>query len=113
MHNIRYRNIYSEYREQFESLGVKFKHEATVTFPIIYSALESYKAAHNNSLLVPHKFKVPTGDARYPENTWELKLGAIVRQIAFQNAWSKHREQFEALGLEYKDSVTTPVVEID
>lgn len=51
-------------------------------FELIYSALEVYKSMYGD-LTVPQVFIVPS-EAPWPEECWELKLGARVNAIRSQ-----------------------------
>ena len=77
--NIRYFGTFAEHRVKLEELGVNFV-ISKVRFDKIFPALEAFRVVHNH-FLVPVDFVVPRGDARYPSETWGMKLGERVDTI--------------------------------
>ncbi len=98
--NIRYRDAWSEHRERLEALGVSYEVKSLLGFEVIFSALQSYKALHGD-VKVPQKFIVPENDQNYPENTWGMKLGITLHNIRIKSCFKEHREQLQALGVNF------------
>jgi hypothetical protein len=107
---VRNRGDYLKYKERLTALGFVYKSVYDVQFNVIYSALEAYKAVHDN-LLVPVKFIVPQGDVRFPAETWGMKLGRNFDHIRNSGAYSEHRVKLEELGFVFKKN--KKVVEIE
>lgn len=60
-------------------LGFMYDNQrAKYGFELVRSALLKYKEIHGN-FLVKQKFLVPS-EAAWPENTWGIKLGEILRE---------------------------------
>ena len=72
---------------------------------VLLVGLDAYKAQFGN-LRVPTRFKVPVGDAAWPEETWGLRLGNKVAGIRSQGKYVSHdesrRELLDAMGFEWR-----------
>jgi Fe2+ transport system protein FeoA len=110
VNSIRNQGTYSDHRAKLEELGFVYESASDVQFDGIFSAFKAYKAIHGN-LLVPQKFVVPEGDARFPVETWGMKLGFNVANIRNRGDYSEHRAKLEELGFVYKKN--KKIVEID
>jgi hypothetical protein len=96
---IRAGTVHKDKREELESIGFIFDNQSRVHgWDLIKLALETYKAL-NGDLLVHQKFVVPTEDARWPSDTWGVKLGTVVRRIRTKNTHADHREEVIAMGI--------------
>jgi Fe2+ transport system protein FeoA len=106
---IRNNGDHLKYKERLTALGFVYESVSDVQFDVIYSALQAYKAVHDN-LLVPRKFIVPQDDVRFPADTWGMKLGHNVKNIRARGDYSEHRAKLEELGFVFKKN--KKVVEI-
>ncbi len=95
---IRHSGIFAEHREKLEALGVNFEVKHQVGFDVIYSALVAFKSVHGH-VKVPVRFVVPENDSAYPESSWGLKLGSLVKHICHSGTHAEHRDKFAALGV--------------
>ncbi len=98
LYHIRSRGDFAQHRDKLEALGVDFNVSKYFGFDVIYSALVAYKSV-NGHVKVPARFVVPENDSAYPESSWGLKLGGVLRNIRNNNAHAQHRELLEALGV--------------
>ena len=71
-------------------------------FRLIFDTLKAYKQLYGN-LDVPYRFVVPNLiSAEWPEGSDSMKLGAIVSRIRTRDDFASHRDELEALGLQYE-----------
>ncbi len=100
INSIRNQEVHQEIRDDLTALGVDLTPQ--INFKPIYDGLMAYKQIHGH-VKVPVTFMVPENDySRFPENTWGINLGNHLHQIRSKNYWSKHREELEALGVNYE-----------
>jgi hypothetical protein len=55
---------------------------------------------HNGDVTITRSFVVPE-TANWPESIRGIKLGKIVNHIRSRNSFKDHREELEAMGIEY------------
>ena len=55
----------------------------------------------NDNMLVPQKFVVLNNDARWPKETFGMKLGTIVRDIRCGVIYPNQRKDLESIGFDY------------
>merc|ERR1712070_638726 len=65
-------------------------------FQAVYLALERYKETYGD-LLVPQPFIVPSDSAKWPEESWGLRLGARVNAIRSQGTFIKNNSERQGM----------------
>ena len=68
------------------------------------SALLTYRILHNN-LNVPSNFVIPSG-SDWPEDLWDMKLGATVVNIRHNGTYSSYRAELEEMGFNFDSQRT-------
>ena len=74
---------YPERMQKLNELGFPWEESTTKLssrFDVIYLALQEYKREFGN-VMVPTQYVVPSGDSRFSESTWNVKLGTRVQSI--------------------------------
>ena len=108
--NIRLKSNYKGHREELEALGINFlKHhccQGSLGWNVLNSCLVQYKEANRETTkekgwYPPRDFKVPSGAADWPEAAWGKPLGKIVHHIRYNDTYKEHREELEALGIDF------------
>ena len=61
-------------------IGIDLKPTGSPGLDIIKEGLLRYREL-NGDMFVPFRFVIPHEDSRWPESTWSLKLGSLVRKI--------------------------------
>ena len=51
---------------------------------------------------VPYSFRVPDGDADWPEKAWGKCLGSIVSDLRMKGTYREHRKELEDLGITFE-----------
>jgi hypothetical protein len=101
VNNIRGGNSHVKKREDLESIGFNFNPQKLIYgYEAIKVALMKYKELEGD-MLVPQKFVVPEDDITWPEETWGMKLGIVVRNIRRGNSHVKKRIDLENIGFNY------------
>ncbi len=103
------RGHFTEHADKLRALGLNIANtndKDAANFQPILTALKTYKSIHSD-VLVHKKFVISEGDGAYPEETWRMKLGAIVRSIRRNNIYSQFRSELEAIGFEYEEPPST------
>jgi hypothetical protein len=95
---IRADKLHADRKEDFLALGLDDSVQSLSDFQTVHAALNAYKVVHGD-LFVPRNFVVPQSDARYPFDTWGMKLGETVYSIRHRGTYSEHRAKLEELGV--------------
>jgi hypothetical protein len=97
-------DTYSEYRQEFDRLGLAFKY-GTVDDRLrnMILAVKTYKRVHaipdGDKVVIPIKFVVPTDSSAWPQELWGMKLGCIVGGIFNGGHFREHRNKLQELGV--------------
>jgi hypothetical protein len=97
-------DTYSEYRQEFDRLGLAFKY-GTVDDRLrnMILAVKTYKRVHaipdGGKVVIPIKFVVPTDSNAWPQELWGMKLGCIVGGIFNGGHFRDHRNKLQELGV--------------
>lgn len=110
--NIRLSGLREPHRAALEALGMDLNKRRSTRedFNKVYACLQAYKGIHGH-LFVPHYFKVPGGDARYPEGSEGFTLGHTVTSIRVNNYHSRHRSTLQSLGFDFTEEYMSKVVQ--
>jgi len=99
--------------EKLQSLGFELDGKAAANeakFVLVYKALATYKQIYGD-LLVPQPFVIPAQSKDWPEETWDLRLGARVNAIRSQGTFIKthpdRKELLNDLGFEWETSTVS------
>ncbi len=102
LRDIRNRAQHKNIHDDLSALGVDLgSQNAGIDFERTYTALTSYKSVHGH-VKVPFSFLVPENDARYPEETWRVKLGIGLYNIRCRGRFAEHRDRLVALGVDFE-----------
>ena len=78
-------------------------------FENIKGALLLYKQKHcpnEDTLQIPYKFVIPKGGEEgcdeWPSELWGMKIGARLKSIRLEKNFGAHREEFEAMGVNFE-----------
>jgi hypothetical protein len=92
-------NGYTEEREDLLSIGFDYSSQIG-KYDLVKTALLTYKDLYND-MLVPRSFKLPHGDDAWPEDTWNMTLGAVVNIIRGGHGYVDKREDLLSIGFDY------------
>ncbi|OQR82272.1 Carboxyvinyl-carboxyphosphonate phosphorylmutase, partial [Thraustotheca clavata] len=85
-------------RIELEKLGFVWDH-VEYNYQRYLIALKTYKKLHGN-LFVPKRFVVPSDDPKWPEEIWNLKIGASVQRLRSrcEKLSPKYLQELDKLG---------------
>jgi hypothetical protein len=99
--SIRSGHSYKEKKEEMLSIGFNFDCQRKRNgFERIKAALSKYKEIYGN-LLVKQCFTIQNGVDEWPEDTWGLKLGQIVKGIRSGHSCKDNRAELEEMGFNF------------
>ncbi len=99
---IRNYGLHAKIHENLNDIGVDLGKQRTVLdFDTIYDALVAYKRVHGH-VKVPEKFEVPVNHPAYPERSWGMKLGKVLKNIRGKNSYSEHKDVLVELGVDFE-----------
>jgi hypothetical protein len=78
-------------------LAIGFVHSVKKKFDyeIVRIAMFKYRELHHGSTRVPEKYKIPVDSTWYPEETWGMSLGSILKRVRSGKKWpDKYSELF-------------------
>jgi hypothetical protein len=97
-------DTYSEYRQEFDRLGLAFKY-GTVDDRLrdMILAVKTYKRVRaipdGGKVVIPIRFVVPTDSSAWPQELWGMRLGSIVGGILNGGHFREHRNKLQELGV--------------
>jgi hypothetical protein len=97
-------DTYSEYRQEFDRLGLAFKY-GTVDDRLrdMILAVKTYKRVRaipdGGKVVIPIRFVVPTDSSAWPQELWGMRLGSIVGGIFNGGHFREHRNKLQELGV--------------
>jgi hypothetical protein len=103
VHSIRYQGAYSDINKKERLLEIGFNHSQQRRRygpKLILQALRCYKAKVGD-VNVPIHFVVPGDSGDFPEETYDMKLGACVMHIRNRGDYPELREDLDLLGFEW------------
>jgi hypothetical protein len=87
-------------REELEEMGFDYtSQKVEYGDDAVRLSLNTYKKYYEN-LHVPQGFTVPCTDM-WPRETWDMKLGLVVKNIRIGRSYTSMRDELLALGLDY------------
>ncbi|OQR82363.1 hypothetical protein THRCLA_23213, partial [Thraustotheca clavata] len=91
-------NLLPEHQHELDKLSFVWS-QLEDDWQLKLAALTTYKKLHEN-LFVPNRFVVPSDDPKWPEETWNLKIGAFVKRLRARrdNLLSEHQHELDKLG---------------
>ncbi|KAF0696006.1 Aste57867_13219 [Aphanomyces stellatus] len=81
VHTLRVRmdEMSTEHRDELDAIGFTWD-PLEFHWDMVVAALRTFHAIHGH-MRITTSFRVPTGDARWPDEMWDLHLGSLVTQI--------------------------------
>jgi hypothetical protein len=102
--NIRTGNTHKDKKKELEAAGFDFGKQAVggvgTGWEVVKAALLAYKGLEGDRL-VPKRFVVPHDDPKWPESTWGVKLGRIVKDIRGKDTYKAHKQELLAMDFVY------------
>lgn len=100
LHNLR-SGLYVQLSHDLSAIGVSCTAiDRQHGWDKIKCALEKYKEL-NGDLRVTVSFIIPSDSVKLPKQVWNMKLGIIVKNIRYYNIHAAHRDELQAMGINY------------
>ena len=92
---------FSNIRLNLMKIGIDLKPTGSPGLDVIKEGLIRYREL-NGDMFVPFRFVVPHEDSRWPESTWSLKLGSLVRNIRAGDILDEKFEKDDLLSIGFE-----------
>jgi hypothetical protein len=92
---------FNNIRLNLMKIGIDLKPSGSPGLDIIKEGLLRYREL-NGDMFVPFRFVVPHQDSRWPESTWSLKLGNLVRKIRAGDILNEKSEKDDLLSIGFE-----------
>ena len=111
VHSVRRGRLYEDKHEELEDAGFDFTKQASAPghktgWDVVEAALEAYQDQVGDLNGMGTKFEVPSGDDKWPEATWGLKIGHILYDISkVGKTYKDKRQELQDMGVKFKAGV--------
>jgi hypothetical protein len=89
------RGGYLQKKEELLAIGFVYVVRKRFDYETVRIAMFKYRELHHGSTKVPLKYKIPVNSTWYPEETWGMSLGSILKIVKSGAKWpDKYSELF-------------------